>query len=279
MPGQRTEPVAGDAGAGHFRGGRQDQPAARSSALDWLQTFGALAAVAIAFVTAGTSRSRITVALAICAAVVICVLVSQAATHRPWTGRRRLLIGTQFVAPLVLIVTATVISAGVDSPRPAQAGAGQQSIGADPAPVMTRRGYQLTPSAFIDTNDQDKIDFDSGCPGWGDMHPHLGPSRCGELADLIVDEQGIHTRDGGPHFIRLDAGEAGGFRRCRDALTAEPNQAVNQLGVDGLRNSTQLCVETEQRNIALVRVDLLAVNRLDQLTAMTISFTMWRSRA
>jgi hypothetical protein len=35
--------------------------------------------------------------------------------------------------------------------------------------IVDKTGYVLRLSSFIDTNDEDKVDVDTGCPGWGGM--------------------------------------------------------------------------------------------------------------
>src|SRR5262249_25017520 len=119
---------------------RQGSRAEPGGALDWWQTFGAIAAVAIALVTTQTVRMRITVARAMGAAAVACVLLRQVAARPPWTIRRRVLFGIQVLAPAALVVAALLVSpAGAAPPTGGIGGEGGQqphkSAGKDRVPT------------------------------------------------------------------------------------------------------------------------------------------------
>jgi hypothetical protein len=108
------------------------------------------------------------------------------------------------------------------------------------------------------------------------MHPRLGPSRCGEESDAIVDEEGIHTADGGPHLYRLAAATQASFDSCVAALSTEPDTGVNQLDVAHLEVDDQICVRTDKRNVALIEIDAVAKDTFGHLSTLTISFTVWK---
>jgi hypothetical protein len=171
-------------------------------------------------------------------------------------------------------------SAGKSPSPPAGGSATSSSSGAaanEPVkPFIEKKGYVLRRSSSIATNDQDKVDLDTGCPGWGGMHPRLGPSRCGETADLILDEEGIHPADGQPRFIELHSDAEGDYATCRSALTAVPSRSLNQLDVTALRSTDRVCVETDKDNIAFVTVYEVSTDALQALQRLTIDFVVWR---
>lgn len=143
-------------------------------------------------------------------------------------------------------------------------------------PFIDKMGYVLRRSSSIATNDQDKVDLDTGCPGWGGMHPHLGPSRCGETADLILDQEGIHPADDRPRFIEISHDSPGGYAECRSALAAKPSRSVSQLEATTLRSGERFCVQTDLDHTALVTVDDVSTDAFHQLEQLTIDFFVWR---
>lgn len=107
------------------------------------------------------------------------------------------------------------------------------------------------------------------------MHPRLGPSRCGELADIVVDEEGIHTPDDGARFAVPAAGGPNPYQTCRDWLDRKPNQKVNQIDGERLVPQLIICVGTDKQNIAVVQVERISLDPSGRLTAVTIGFTLW----
>jgi hypothetical protein len=144
-------------------------------------------------------------------------------------------------------------------------------------PFIEKSGYVLRRSSSIWTNDEDKVDLDTGCPGWGDMHPRLGPSRCGETADLILDQEGIHSADDRPRFIELDHNSAGDYPTCRADLTAKPARSLNQLEVSALSADERICTRTDMDNIALVTIQAVSTDALHQLQQLKVDFVVWRA--
>lgn len=151
----------------------------------------------------------------------------------------------------------------------------QPGTAEEPRPIVDKTGYLLRRSSFVDTNDQDKVDVDTGCPGWGGMHPRIGPSRCGELADVILDEEGLHTAEGRPSLVYLPPGRDGGYESCRAAFEKRPDPSVIEVGVGELEAGGGLCIETDQGNLAAVRIDEISVDGTGQLESMMISFRVW----
>ncbi len=145
-------------------------------------------------------------------------------------------------------------------------------------PFIAKKGYVLRRSSSIATNDQDKIDLDTGCPGWGGMHPRIGPSRCGETADVILDQEGVHAADNRPRFVELDHNSGGDFAGCQAALTAKPASSLSQVEVATLRADDRICVQTELDNIALVTIQTVSTDAVHQLQQLTIDFVVWRTQ-
>jgi hypothetical protein len=143
-------------------------------------------------------------------------------------------------------------------------------------PFMSKQEYALRPSSSITTNDQDKMDADTGCPGWGNMNPRIGPSRCGENADVIVDERGMRTADGGPHLYRLVTGMDPSLESCVTTLNIVPDPGLPQIDVADLAANDLICIRTDQENIALVRVDGVTKDRFGQLLKLTVSLMVWK---
>jgi hypothetical protein len=189
-------------------------------------------------------------------------------------------IGWTVVAGMITVLgfVLTFLNVFHSSGSPRQASATATSAGgAEPAPTIVERGYVLRVSTFVDTNDEDKIDLDTACPGWGSMHPRIGPSRCGDLADIVLDENGVHTADGRPRFVVFPAGTPEDYQTCKNAFGAQPNQAVNQIGARDLGAGDQVCVQTDLAAIGAVHIDHVTRDGPGDLREIKISFTVWRS--
>ncbi|MGH3942874.1 MAG: hypothetical protein ACRDTG_30480 [Pseudonocardiaceae bacterium] len=267
----------------------------RISIPEWIGIFVGVFTLLLTFVNSDL-QAKITIIIIGVAAALVLALATHLVTDQRRSRRQtvRIMVGTaMFVA---LIAVAVVISphnqsgATASGPSPATTSSASDSpltSSSDyppsptaaredaPQPFITKQGYVLRPSSSIATNDQDKVDMDTGCPGWGDMRPRLGPSRCGEQADIIADEEGIHTADGGPHLYTL-ATDARTFESCVAALNTEPDSGMNQLDVASLKVDDQICVRTDKRNIALIQIDAMTTDTLGQLAKLTIKFEVWQ---
>lgn len=248
----------------------------RIAAPDLVQMFGVVLAVVLALVTADTFGARAAVMLAVMAAAVLLAMVVQTVSDQRSGSRRYRRIVIQGVAAAALFVAAAGIYSSTTGGSHQPPSASTPTGPVPGRPLIERTGYLLSPSSVPITNDQDKVDLDTGCPGWGDMIPRIGPRRCGELADLIVDEEGLHTRDGGPHLLLPATGQAAEYDLCRAGLGAEPDQGVNQIDVGALTAAGSFCVETDRGNIAAVRVGKVTADAAEHLAALTIDFTVWR---
>ena len=238
-----------------------------NSAVGLIQALGAIFAVIMALILTNSVGARIAIGLALAAAALLVGALVQ------WTTRRRRSV-IQMIAAATLVAgaTATYSLTSGDSVVP---GAGSLAPAPEPPPILAKQDYPLVTSSSPFTNDQDKIDLDTGCPGWGDMSVRVGPRRCGELADLIVDQEGIHTRDGGPHFHRPAAGRAANLALCSTALGSDPNRNTNLLDAAKLKAADSFCVETDKDNIAVVRIERVTTDELKLLRSLTISFSVW----
>lgn len=195
-------------------------------------------------------------------------------------GRRRATLVRRLAHPAWQGVAALVAMAGIAvaiilAADPFHTGQPSDAAAAEPRLVVGYDGYVLRRSSFLDTNDQDKVDVDTGCPGWGGMSPRVGPSRCGELADIILDQEGIHTAEGRPRLVSLLPGQVGGYQSCQVALAARPSPAVAEIGVRRLQTQREFCVRTDLGNLAAVVTEELVVDGSGQLESMTISFRTW----
>lgn len=188
------------------------------------------------------------------------------------------IIAAALPAPSAPATKNTALPGGSAAPTYAPAAPSETPAPSTPtetAPAIQKTGYVLRPSSSVLTDNQDKVDLDTGCPGWGDMHPHVGPSRCGELADLVVEADSLHTADSRPDIIALSSGATGTEQSCRSRLAATPNDAVYSIPAASLRNGEVLCVRTDIGNTAVVRLDKVVTDSLGQIAAVTIDFQVW----
>jgi hypothetical protein len=260
---------------------------------DWAQVFGVAFAVVVAFVLASSTTAKIATALAIAVTALIVIIIRQAIKPQRWSHMRLVLIGIQMAAVVALIVVAAVVN-----PAEATRGTSEPTISAteptsdhsqsapqeepevEPtSPTKTRpdqsaNGYVLRDSDFIDTNDQDKIDLDTACPGWGNQHPHVGPSRCGELADLILDPEGLHNANERPSLLLLPPGTDATQQICRTTLHNPHEHMVSQVEVDQLGPDIHLCAQTDQNAVAAVRIDAVDFDAVP--AELTLSYELWK---
>ncbi len=177
--------------------------------------------------------------------------------NRPrWSGRS---------AVLAMVVAASLTTSAVTFVPTADPvrGEGTAEPVTEPEPFIRKSGYRLKPSSFINSNDRDKIDLDTGCPGRGATPHQLGPARCGELADLIVEDYGIHTPDSEPRITVL-TGPAS-YNTCHNRT-----DGVGTVALDAITSDTELCVTTDKDNVAAVHIDTV-----DNNGDITLSYEVW----
>jgi len=124
----------------------------------------------------------------------------------------------------------------------------------------------------------DKIDLDSGQPGYGGQ-PQLGDvlDECrteGGLAELILEEAELHSPNNSQVFVQLDRGTPAGYQQCRAALDGQPD-VRSRLPLASLAVDDQVCVLTDRRNIVLVNIKDIDAGLAG--SSVTIAYIMWRS--
>jgi hypothetical protein len=256
---------------------------------DWAQVFGVVFAVVVAFVLAPSPTAKIATALAIAVTALVVIIIRQAIKPQRWSHMRLVLIGIQVAAVVALIVVAAVVNpaeATRGTSEPTMPATGPTSDHSQSAPQeeptsptktqpdQSANGYVLRDSDFIDTNDQDKIDLDTACPGWGNQHPHMGPSRCGELADLILDPEGLHNANERPSLLLFPPGTDATRQICRRTLDNTHEHMVSQIEADQLGPDVHLCVQTDQNAIAVVRIDAIDFDAMP--AELTLSYELWK---
>lgn len=251
------------------------------SLADLIQVGGVILGVFTAFVFATTARARLVTILIACAATLLCGTLYLLLVKRAGWHSLRIII--QILLSVIMVIVA---AAYANQPARATGNADPPDGGTvteylptapsgTPVPSMQKSGYVLRPSSSVLTNDQDKVDLDTGCPGWGDMYPHIGPSRCGGLADLIIDPDSLHNANGQPDIVSLPPGVTDTYSSCRTLLAATPNNAVNSIQAAGLHDGEVLCVRTDTGSTAVVHLEQVATDEMGQLTSVTIDFQVW----
>lgn len=139
----------------------------------------------------------------------------------------------------------------------------------EPEPILSKAAYRLTPSSNPLTNDRDKIDLDTGCPGWGPSATRVGRNRCGDLADLIAEDYGLHSPDDTPRLAPLAQGEHASYTVCRRKF--DNHGGVGVLRLADLPDGVELCVMTDKDNIAAVRVDSVTSER-----ELIVTYRLWQ---
>ncbi|OLF07584.1 hypothetical protein BLA60_27085 [Actinophytocola xinjiangensis] len=212
--------------------------------------------------------------------IVIGVLALLAGVMANWVPRPQWLRNIHLFIALGVLVAATAVMNFVFQSEPDEntTAIGTRELDEEPRPAIATDTYVLRVSRMVDTNDEDKIDLDTGCPGWGDMWPRVGPPRCGELGDVVVDEEGIHTGDDKPRLLLLGRESAGGHTSCLAGLTDESARRVGKLPLASLGVGSEICVKTDFENTGLVRIKDIATDQNGELRELTISYQVWTKR-
>lgn len=243
----------------------QEQPDRRRDIPGWAQVFGSVFTTFLAAVTAANLASAAAAVLTAAAALAVCGAIMVGLNYRERSSRRRALVGVFVGVAIVLTLAAVIVASLARSRGPVAA---QGSADGESAPIMSAENYRLAPSSSVFTNDQDKVDLDTGCPGHGPTRPQLGPARCGENADLILDSGELLTWERMPRIALLPADRPASHTTCRQSA-AEGNLA-GSIEVNRLEAGSGLCVLTDKGNIAAVRIESLA-----ELPTIVISFDVW----
>ncbi len=258
----------------HEQAGRTNaatHPSGLTRTAEAAQIFGVIAAVVTTLVAADTRAARLTWALVLGSSIVGLNLALRLAAHHPWNRRNLVVIAIQTSAVAALIGIAINLS-------PTSSVTTARNTGRGPAATLdlARENYALTRSSFIDTNDQDKVDLDTACPGWGNQHPRLGPSRCGELADLILDEEGIHNANSRPNIIAPNPDSPLDVSSCNATFSADPARLVSRVSTRDLAVGSTFCVKTDLDATVLVEIDTIDTDPDGALQTLTISFKVWK---
>jgi hypothetical protein len=239
----------------------------RPTTSDLVQVIAAVLTLILAFVAAKTLLSLLATVLASVATLVLCVAILPALAHRLVRPRWARILTTVIG---MILATAAIFVGWIDAPAEDR----QLSIASpasDPPLVVQKISYSLVPSSDPFTNHLDKVDLDTGCPGWGPTGAHVGRNRCGDLADLILETDELHSPRSEPRIVVLRGDAQASYRSCREQLS---NTAAlrGTLSVDGLRKGTQLCVRTDQQAIAAVHLEKVMTG-----PELVIAFEVWKT--
>jgi hypothetical protein len=203
---------------------------------------------------------------------VLCYVILIIAGWQLWKEKLRYTPRTVYSAIVAVVCIGTIAAAPAlwptttsdATPSSAPPNTGSDVPPSEPVPVLVKTGYRLAPSSNPLTNDGDKIDLDTGCPGWGPTSVRVGRNRCGDLADLIVETQGLHAPDDAPRLSPVDQAS---YASCRDR-----DDHVGIVRLTDLRHRTELCARTDKDNIAAIHIDSVSDNG-----EIVISYTLWKA--
>jgi hypothetical protein len=253
------------------------------------QVFGAVFTVLLAAVVSATLSGVVVAILTAAAAGCVCVMLYVATNHRPWTQVKQILVASLAASSLALAGVAVAVAvSGNQHPASGTAASSGPETGSAPSepqtaapqsppsttepqqrePIVAKTNYQLIPSSNPLTNDADKVDLDTGCPGWGPTSVQVGRDRCGEAADLILESTNLHTYEELPRLAVLDGGQEASWTTCHEVLEAD-NATVGTVQLSVLRPGLELCVLTDKDNIAAVHV--VSMSSAD----VVIGFEVW----
>ncbi|MEU7832592.1 MULTISPECIES: hypothetical protein [unclassified Nonomuraea] len=153
------------------------------------------------------------------------------------------------------------------SPGPASA----KPPSPDPSSVATSSNdYLLKPCSWtIVCNDGDKVDLDTGTPGHGSSSIQVGAAREGGLAEIILEDDHIHGPDTTRRFV-IAPGTAASADDCVNLLAHE-NYRQLEVRMDDLKQGAKVCVETNEKKVALVSVMRVSYEPVE----LEIAFTTW----
>lgn len=233
----------------------------------WAQVFSAVIVVVTVLVTAVSWPGLIVAVLIVAAAVFATVALLVGLNGRFWTFRKKVATAGSVGLAVLLAVTAAVVAAAA---RPAASALPGDSTTKDTSGatlVESAADYRLEVSTSINTNDKDKVDLDTACPGRGPTPIQVGPSRCGENADLILDDTELITWKRLPNLALSTTDPTPDS--CRRLLSS--SDARGSVDVDTLATGSALCVLTDKGSIAVVRVTGRPAD-----SVLEFGFEVWR---
>jgi hypothetical protein len=205
----------------------------------------------MAIVASATFLGLITAILVTAAAAVGSIAALALGNRRHWNRRRKWKIAG-FIA-LCLALTAAAAGLAAVSHGPSNQIAIKER-GSEPPPLLAKAAYSLTPSSDPLSNDSDKIDLDTGCPGWGPTRIHVGRHRCGELADLILEAHELHTPEYRPLMLKLPNATEASYVSCREAFMDDSSDSISRIPVNEIKAGINICVRTDKHSIAAVHM-------------------------
>ena len=121
------------------------------------------------------------------------------------------------------------------------------------------------------TNANDKVDLDTGEPGYGSqIQGPWNPARNGRLADLIVEHSEVHTGCRSPLMWQVQHGVDTDITRCRELLTTNSVTLASSIALADLASGDAICVRTDEGLVALVKIVRIATSYPTTLTIDTI---------
>lgn len=237
------------------------------------QVFGSGITALLAAVTAATLAGALVAIFAAVAMFFATAALMVGFNRAPWRRRKAWTVtGSAVIAVAMIVAVVLTLPVKPAGKLAAHGSPGQaRGNGAEPVVIMSSPVYRLRPSASIRTNDQDKVDLDTACPGHGPTTPQLGPSRCGENADLIIEETELFTWKRESRLALLPAGEDASYATCVSYLV--PAAVVSSVELTRLKPGSQFCVRTDKDSIAAVRV-----KNLTRTPELELSFDVWPSQ-
>ncbi len=130
--------------------------------------------------------------------------------------------------------------------------------------------HTLKESNFVTTSKNDKVDLDTGEPGYGSMPQGAwNPDSGGRLADLIVEHDEVHTACRTPQMYLMTQGDAdAGVKACRRAVKSEVLSSSIRLAE--LTEGSVICVRTDEGLVARVEIQYLKTTYPTTLTITAI---------
>ena len=202
-----------------------------------------------AVINQATSTNSIAIWVVVASLTVASAIVQWTTQARTMTARRQRLLGVGLIISSVLAVLTTAwwtVPEPVKSARVLQVGDGYRLVSAD----------EISLTNFCPT--RDKIDLDSGLPGYGgqpQLGDHLDGCRTnGGFAELILERTGFHGPNNTLLYWPLDRGLPANYSQCAKMSTARAD-ARSTLPLDSLAAGSRVCVRTDLGNIALVTIE------------------------
>ncbi len=142
--------------------------------------------------------------------------------------------------------------------------------GPKPADLPRKAEYVLKESNVPLTSTNDKVDLDTGEPGYGSMPQGAwNPDRGGRLADLIVEHDEIHTACRTPQLYLMGQEDAvRGVKACRRTVKSEALSSSIRLAE--LTEGSVICVRTDEGLVARIKIQFLKTIYPTTLTIDTI---------